>query len=46
VFKITKQSGELVGDQYTTNAEGLIQVPELEPGFYVVTETKAPEGFV
>lgn len=41
---ITKQNGEFVGN-YTADGTGLIKVPNLEPGWYVVTETQAPDGY-
>lgn len=46
-FQITKSDGTLVGDAtYTTEADGSILLPDLAPGSYVITETKAPEGYV
>ena len=53
-FKITTASGELVSDNegltssnglYTTNAQGQIVLSKLNPGTYVVTETKAPDNY-
>jgi len=44
-FRITKANGEHVGE-FTTSTDGFLNVPELEPGFYIVSETKAPEGYL
>lgn len=41
---VTKQNGEFVGN-YTTDASGNFKVADLEPGWYVVTETSAPDGY-
>ena len=54
-FRITTSSGEFVAAQggavssnglYTTDANGQIVLTGLEPDTYVVTETKAPNGYV
>lgn len=53
-FKITTASGELVPDNegltssnglYVTDAQGQIVLSKLNPGTYVVTETKAPDNY-
>lgn len=44
-FKITKQNGEFVGE-YTTDKSGLINIPNAEPGWYILTETQAPTGYI
>ncbi len=53
-FKITTSSGELVPDNqgltssnglYKTDANGQIVLSKLNPGTYVVTETKAPDNY-
>ena len=41
---VTKQNGEFVGN-YTADNTGLIKVPNLEAGWYVVTEVTAPNGY-
>lgn len=41
---VTKINGEAVGS-YTTDASGLIQVPGLEPGWYVVKEVSSPDSY-
>ncbi|MDM5190986.1 Cna B-type domain-containing protein [Bacillus sp. DX4.1] len=42
-FKLYKESGEQVGDEYKTNNEGIIEIPKLQPGKYYVQEVSAPE---
>ncbi|MBJ8092814.1 Cna B-type domain-containing protein, partial [Bacillus cereus] len=42
-FKLYKKSGEQIGDTYTTGAEGIVEISNLDPGNYYVTEIKAPE---
>lgn len=42
--KITKIDGTVVGE-YTTDVTGIIKVPDLEIGWYVVTVIKAPDGY-
>lgn len=41
---VTKITGEFVGN-YTADASGLIKVPNLTAGGYVVTEVTAPDGY-
>lgn len=43
-FKVTDAAGNLVGN-YKTDANGSILIPNLKPDSYVVTETKAPDGY-
>ncbi|MEH6934599.1 Cna B-type domain-containing protein, partial [Bacillus sp. JJ783] len=42
-FKLHKESGEQIGDTYTTGAEGIVEMSNLDPGNYYVTEIKAPD---
>ena len=42
--EVTTINGTRVGT-YTTDAAGIIQVPGLDAGWYVVTVTKAPDGY-
>jgi uncharacterized surface anchored protein len=44
-FKVTRKDGRLIGE-YTTDANGQITVDGLEPGWYTITETAAPDGYV
>ena len=46
-FTITTSSGAAVGDgRYTTDANGNILISNLKPGSYVITEVKAPDGYM
>ena len=45
VFRIEKLDGSFIKD-YTTDRNGEIDLSDLEPGTYTVTETAAPEGYV
>ncbi|BCC06552.1 MULTISPECIES: Cna B-type domain-containing protein [Bacillus cereus group] len=42
-FKLFKELGEQVGDKYTTNGQGVIEIPNLLPGNYYVQEVSAPD---
>ena len=44
-FVVEKQNGEHIGE-YTTDNTGTILLPTLDPDWYVVRETKAPEGYI
>ena len=44
-FEIRKMNGEIIGS-YTTDRNGVIQLPELERGWYTVTELKAASGYL
>ena len=43
-FEIRKMSGDVVGT-YTTDRQGLINLPSLEAGWYQVIELKAADGY-
>lgn len=43
-FKVEKQDGRHIGE-YTTDKQGLITIPALEPDWYVIRETAAPAGY-
>lgn len=45
VFRIEKIDGSFV-KEYTTDKNGEIELEDLEPGTYTVTEVSAPEGYV
>lgn len=44
-FNVVKANGDFVG-QYTTEANGLIQLPAMEPGDYVVNIMTVPNGYI
>ncbi len=44
-FEIRKMNGTLVGN-YVTAADGTVQVSNLDNGYYVIQETKVPNGYV
>lgn len=44
-FVVTTANGTYVGE-YTTGANGLVQLPSIEPGDYSVTITKVPDGYL
>ncbi|MDR0818359.1 MAG: hypothetical protein LBN43_02150, partial [Oscillospiraceae bacterium] len=45
VFEVRKQNGEYVGE-YTTGKDGAVSITNAAPGWYVVSEKKAPAGFI
>ena len=44
-FEVRKVNGEIVGT-YTTDSDGVIYLPEIESGWYTVTELKAAPGYL
>jgi uncharacterized surface anchored protein len=44
-FRVTTQAGEFVAD-IVTDASGKATVGEVRPGWYVISETKAPGGYL
>lgn len=44
-FNVTKVNGDFVG-QFTTGANGLVQLGTLEPGQYVVNIMSVPDGYL
>ena len=44
-FRITKVNGEFVAEE-TTGRNGLITIDGIDPGFYTITEVKAPKGYI
>jgi uncharacterized surface anchored protein len=44
-YRVTKMNGEFVGE-YTTDRNGFICIPRLDPGFYTATEIAVPEGYM
>ena len=45
VFEIRKQNGEYVAEATTDNG-GKASIASVEPGWYTIVETKAPQGYV
>lgn len=43
-FEVRKIDGTYIGE-YITAADGRITIPDMKPGWYVVKETAAPEGY-
>ncbi|MCP1179994.1 Cna B-type domain-containing protein [Bacillus sp. 1663tsa1] len=41
-FKLFTESGQQIGDSYTTNKDGIVEAPNLAPGNYYVQEISAP----
>ncbi|PEC20797.1 Cna B-type domain-containing protein [Bacillus cereus] len=41
-FKLYTESGQQIGDSYTTNKDGVVEVPNLASGNYYVQEISAP----
>lgn len=46
VFKITRGDGSVVRESVTTDADGIIHLPELDAGTFIITEVSAPDGYV
>ena len=44
-FEVRKVNGEIVGT-YTTGSDGVIYLPEIESGWYTVTELKVAPGYL
>lgn len=44
-FKLTKEDGTVVVEKITSDANGLIELKDLSPGTYKLTETKAKDGY-
>ena len=45
MFKITRGDGSVVRESVTTDADGVIHLPELDTGTYIITEVSAPDGY-
>ena len=44
-IRLTKKTGDVIGD-FTTNAAGLITIPDLEEGWYTAYETATIDGYI
>lgn len=45
IFKLTTADGALVSDYIVVGHDGTVTLPPLNAGYYVLTQTKAPDGF-
>ena len=45
-FKITRGDGSVVRENVVSDADGIVHLAELDTGTYIITETKAPSGYV
>ena len=45
-FKITRGDGSVVRENVVSDADGMVHLAELDTGTYIITETKAPSGYV
>jgi uncharacterized surface anchored protein len=45
VFVIERTNGERIG-KYTTDVAGKIIAPDYIEGVYIISEVKAPEGYI
>lgn len=45
-FKVTRGDGSVVRENVVSDADGIVRLAELDTGTYIITETKAPDGYV
>lgn len=45
-FKITRGDGSVVRENVVSDVDGVVHIPELDTGVYIITEVKAPSGYV
>lgn len=45
-FKVTRGDGSVVRKNVVSDADGIVHLAELDTGTYIITETKAPSGYV
>ena len=45
VFELYNENDEKIGEQYTTNSDGVIEIDNLVPGKYYFKEITAPKGY-
>ena len=45
-FKIARGDGSVVRENVVSDADGIVHLAELDTGTYIITETKAPSGYV
>ena len=44
-FTVKHQGGDIAAENLTTGADGSVTLPNLKPGWYVISETRAPESY-
>lgn len=45
-FQVTRGDGSVVRENVVSDADGIVHLAELDTGTYIITETKAPSGYV
>lgn len=45
-FKITRGDGSVVRENVVSDVDGVVHISELDTGVYIITEVKAPSGYV
>ena len=45
-FKVTRGDGSVVRENAVSDVDGVVHIPELDTGVYIITEVKAPSGYV
>ena len=45
-FKVTRGDGSVVRENVVSDVDGVVHIPELDTGVYIITEVKAPSGYV
>lgn len=45
-FKVTRGDGSVIRENVVSDADGIVHLAELDTGTYIITETKAPSGYV
>ena len=45
-FKVTRGDGSVVRENVVSDVDGVVHIPELDTGVYIITEVKAPDGYV
>lgn len=46
VFALYKESGDVVQENITSDEDGVVRIGSLEPGQYILKETRASEGYL
>ena len=45
-FKVTRGDGSVVRENVVSDVDGVVHIPELDTGVYIITEVKAPDGYM